>query len=161
MGHLKDIANQSKIQSFPSSTFEIEGEVPVSQCSEAKIEGDNATTNPFPQSNLVDPGRFTGWDLFGKHCTIITNPGGNTGTFNIVGNTNDLIVLNPDPGNGGPTTYYIHNGGSLILTRNAQSFAEFIAAAGYAYTLKGGKLYTNIPSVNLQPACSILFSPLT
>ena len=161
MGHLKDIANQSKLQTFPSSTFEIEGLVPADQCSEAKIEGDNGTTVSAPDRRLTDNGKFAGFTLLGTICTILTNPGGNTGNFDIVANTDDRLTFIQDPGFGSPTEYYIHNGGDLILTRNIQSFAEFIRAAGYAYTIKGGKLFTNIPSAQLQNACTILFDPLT
>lgn len=161
MGHIKNIANQPKIQTFPSSTFEIADTVPAAQCSEAKIEGTDATTQAeFPPA-LNHVGAFTGYNLSDKNCHIITNPGGNTGDFYITGNTNDRVALQTTPGNGGPTAYYIEDGGGLILTRDIQSFADFIHAAGYAYTIKGGKLYTNIPSNLLQPACSILFDPLT
>lgn len=161
MGHLKDIANQPKPQTFPGATYQIQGQVPASQCSEAQIEGDSASTQGAPFQVLNDFGKFVGWFLIGKKCTIITNPGGNTGTFNIVGNTNNTLSLTPDPGTGTPTAYYVHNGGSLILTRDIQSFAQFLSAAGSAFTIKGGKLYTSAPSNTLQNACSILFDPLT
>lgn len=161
MGSLKNIANQPKLQTFPSSQFVIEGEVPTSQCSEAKIEGDNASTTNGLANTLTDPGKFTGYDLTGKVCTITASVGGNTGDFAIASNFDNVLFLTTNPGNGDPVTYYVHDGGSLIITRDIQSFAEFIHAAGYAYTIKGGKLYTTIPSSNLQPACSILFDPLT
>ncbi len=161
MGHLKDIANQPNLQAFPGATFEIAEEVPQSQCSEAKIEGDDAITLPPDPGTLTDPGAFTGFALGGKFVTITASTGGSTGTFAIVINTNDSLVIIGNPGNGTNVVYYIHNGGSLILTRNFKSFGEFIKAAGYAYTIKGGKLYTNIPSVQLQPACTILFDPIT
>ncbi|MBA7689073.1 hypothetical protein ES703_97568 [subsurface metagenome] len=160
MGHLKDIANQSKIQSFPSATFEIEGEPPASQCAEAKIE--STIGDPVPGTgNLTDVGRFTGFNLAGKKITVLAPPI-EVGTYDIVFNTNDnILTTNTWTVDGPVVSYYVHNGGSLILTRDLQSFAQFIIAAGYSYTIKGGKLYTNIPSVNLQPACSILFDPLT
>lgn len=161
MGHIKDIANQPKIQTFPSSTYEIADDVPASQCSEAKIEGDTAYTTSAPTRKLVDTAKFTGWDLAGKICTITASIGGNTGDFDIITNNPNLLNLVQDPGDGDPVQYYIHNGGSLILTRNIQSFAQFIHAAAYAYTIKGAKLYTNIPSAQLKNACTILFDPLT
>ena len=160
MGHLKDIANQPKLQTFPGSTFEIAGTVPEAQCSEAKIEGDNAHTISFTKQ-LNDTLKYLGFNLTGKICTITASVGGNTGDFNILSNTNSALFFLEDPGDGNPVEYYVHNGASLILTRDLQSFAEFIHAAGYSYTIKGGKLYTNIPSVQLQPACSIVFAPLT
>ena len=160
MGHIKDIKSNLDPQTFPGATFEIEGTVPESQCSEAKIEGDNATTVDFLR-RLIDLGKFTGFNLVGKFCTIIASTGGNTGTFSITANTNDNLTFLEFPGDGTNVEYYCHNGGELIVTRDIASFAAFISAAGYAYTIKGGKLFTNIPSAQLQPACSILFDPLT
>lgn len=160
MGHLKDIANQSKIQSFPSSTFEIEGEPPASQCSEARIE--SVTGDPIPGTGFMsDPGKFVGWNLAGKKIHVLFPPT-DVGTYAITANGDDNLICTNIWIEGNPIVeYYISNGGSLILTRDLQSFAQYIQAAGYSYTIKGGKLYTNIPSVNLQPACSILFDPIT
>lgn len=161
MGHIKDIANQPNLHTFPGATFEIEDEPPEAQCSEALIEGDSAVTRPIPFSDLQDNGAFAGFALAGKVCHITASVGGNTGDFDIGGNDNDFLFLNQNPGTGNPVEYYVSNGGALILTRTMQSFATFIDTAGYSYTIKGGKLYTNIPSAALQPACSILFAPLT
>ncbi len=161
MGYLKDIHSNLDIQAFPGAHFEIAGDVPTAQCSEAKIEGDNATTSNFPGFLLNDPSAFTGYDLTGKVCTITASVGGNIGDFDIVSNTAGALELLQDPGDGDPVSYYVHDGGTLILTRSAKSFAEYIHAAGYAYTIKGGKLYTNMPSGLLKNACTILFDPLT
>ena len=161
MGHLKNIANQPKLQTFPSSTFEIQGEVPTSQCSEARIEGDDATTEFMDFGKLHDPDKFIGENLNGKILTITKSTGGNTGDFPIIVTFPSRLEFFDDCGDGTEVEYYIHNGGSLILTRDIKSFADFISAAGYSYTIKNGKLYTNIPSEFLQPACSILFDPLT
>ncbi len=160
MGSLKDIANQPKLQTFPSSTYVIEGEPPESQCSEAKIEGDSAQTITGANT-LIDSGKFIGFDLTGKVCHIIVSPTGNTGNFAITGNGDNFLFFATDPGNSLDVGYYVSNGGSLILTRTMPSFAQFIASKGFSYTIKGGKLYTNIPPDDLQPACSILFDPLT
>ena len=160
MGHLKDISNQPKLQTFPSSTFEISGDVPAAQCSEAQVEGNHGQTGPGGNA-LADPGKFTGWVLNGK-ALHITAPPANVGTYDINNNTNDVIItVQIIPAASADNVYYVTNGGLLILTRDVQSFAEFIDAAGYAYTIKGGKLYTNIPSAQLQNACTILFDPLT
>ena len=161
MGFLKDIQSNLDPQAFPGATFVIEGEPPEEQCSEAKIEGVDATTRSPPFNELKDIGAFTGFNLVGKKCTIIVSPTGNTGTFDIDWNDDDYLEFAPNPGNSVDVEYYIHNGGSLIITRDVPSFAAFIHTAGYAYTIKGNKLYTNIPSNLLQPACSILFDPLT
>lgn len=161
MGSLKDILNQENRGTFPNATFVIEGEPPEAQCSEALLEGDNAVTTQPPFLDLVDAGAFAGHNLVGKVCHIIASVGGNTGNFNIIINDDDSVVFDSNPGNGTNVEYYITNGGSLILTRTMESFAAFIAEAGYSYTIKGGKLFTNIPSAMLQPACSIVFNPLT
>ena len=161
MGHIKDIKSNLDPQAFPAATFEIAGEVPASQCSEAKIEGNNAVTSDAFLKLLRDWNAFTGWNLTGKICTITASVGGNTGDFDILSNDDSFLNFAQDPGNGDPVQYYIHNGGELILTRNIQSFAEFIHAAGHSYTIKGAKLYTTIPSNQLKNACSILFDPLT
>ena len=160
MGYIKDITNQPKLQVFPGATFEIEGDVPLSQCSEAKIEDDDAVTTTAVQ-DLIDTGAFAGFALAGKKCTITASVGGNTGTFDIAFNDDNQLLLTQDPGDGNPVTYYIHNGGALILARDMESFAAFIHEAGYPYTIKGGKLYTSMPSNLLAAACTILFDPLT
>ncbi len=161
MAYLKNIKSNLDPQAFPGATFELTGTVPVSQCSEAKIEGADATTQTLPGYSLKDPGAFAGFALAGKVCTITASVGGNTGDFDIDGNTDDLIALIQDPGVGDPVEYYVHNGAELILTRDIPSFAQFIHDAGYAYTIKGAKLYTDIPSGQLKDACTILFDPLT
>ena len=160
MGYIKRLDSNVDIQAFPGALFELAGDVPAPQCSEARIEGDSAITTLLG-SDLIDPGKFAGYALAGKVCTITASVGGNTGDFNIVVNNDNQLFLTTDPGDGDPVEYYVHDGGSLILTRDVQSFAEFIHAAGYAYTIKAGKLYTNMPSGQLKDACTILFDPLT
>lgn len=161
MGYIRRLDSNVDIQAFPGAHFEIASDVPAPQCSEAKIEGDDATTENFPGFVLYDPDKFTGYNLAGKVCTITASVGGNTGDFGITSNSDFGLALNADPGNGDPVTYYVHDGGSLILTRNIQSFAAYIHAAGYAHTIKGGKLYTDMPAGQLKDACTILFDPLT
>ena len=160
MGSILKLDAGVNIQAFPGAKFEIVGDVPAPQCSEAKIEGDTAQTRDAPDFDLLDPNKFTGYDLAGKKCTIVTSVGGNTGLFSIFSNTDHELEFLEDPGDGAPVTYYVHDGGELILTRNVPSFAEFIHAAGYAYTIKGGKLYTDMPSGQLKNACTILFDPI-
>ncbi len=160
MGYLKDVHSNKDTQAFPGAEFEIAGEVPAPQCSEAKIESILGFTNEIGPI-LFDTGKFVGWNLAGKKITI-TFPLDMIGTFDINDNLDDLLVVATELiGPRANINYYIHNGGSLILTRNVTSFTAFIRAAGYAYTIKGGKLYTNIPAEFLQPACTILFDPLT
>ncbi|GAI99661.1 unnamed protein product, partial [marine sediment metagenome] len=73
MGHIKDIKSNLDPQAFPGATFEIAGEVPASQCSEAKIEGTKGATIAS-QDRLTDPGKFTGYNLAGKHVTVTSPP---------------------------------------------------------------------------------------
>lgn len=160
MGYIRRLDSNADIQAFPGALFELAGEVPAPQCSEAKLEGDDAYTVDGITKRLYHTGKFIGYDLSGKVCTITASVGGNTGDFDIGSNIDDSLNLNQNPGSGNPVTYYVHDGGSLILTRNVQSFAEYIHAAGYAYTIKGGKLYTNMPNGLLKDACTILFDPL-
>lgn len=160
MGHIKDIKSNLDPQAFPGATFQIQGDVPASQCSEAKIEADDGQTFAS-QTHIIDLEKFEGWDLVGKKVTVVSPPE-NAGTHTIIFNTPHVIDTDaPYPLASSDNVYYVHNGGELILTRNVQSFAEFIHAAGHSYTIKGGKLYTTIPSDQLKNACSILFDPLT
>ncbi|MBA7695240.1 hypothetical protein ES703_103862 [subsurface metagenome] len=161
MGYIRRLDSNVDIQAFPGAHFEIAGEVPAPQCSEAKIEGDDARTTLVPAKRLHDIGAFVGWDLTDKVCHITASVGGNTGDFDIEWNSDDTLAITQNPGAGDPVSYFITNGGELILTRNIPSFAKFIHAAGYAYTIKGGKLYTDMPNGQLKDACTILFDPLT
>lgn len=160
MGYIRRLDTNADIQAFPGALFELTGHVPTPQCSEAKLEGVNGGTGSMPNFHLIDNGAFTGYDLTGKVCTITASVGGNLGDFDIISNTPSDLTLAQDPGTGYTVTYYIHDGGELILTRDIPSFAKFIHAAGYAYTIKGGKLYTDMPSGLLKRACTILFDPL-
>ena len=161
MSYIKDLQSNPDPQTFPGAKFEVAGTPPKAQCTEAKIEGDNADTENDPTFRLTDFANFTGYNLIGKVCHITASVGGNTGDFDITDNDDNSLTLLQDPGEGDPVTYHITNGAALELTRNAQSFADFIHAAGYAYTFKGGKLYTDIPSGQLQPACTITWDPIT
>lgn len=145
---------------FPNTTFVTHGDVPETQCSESRIDGIAPFVTAAPPT-LHDPGKFAGWALIGKFCTMLDKVVGAPQTRQIIDQTDNQIEFNAPPlGDVTDVDYYIHNGGSLILTRDTKSFAEFIHDAGFAYTIKGGKLYTNMPENLLQPACSILFDPL-
>ncbi len=160
MGYLKDIRSNLDIQAFPGARYEIAGEVPASQCSEAKIKGEHGETHAGFAS-LIDFGKFIGWNLAGKVCHI-TNPPINVGDYDITHNVDpEIYFVQEVPHTSFDNEYYITNGGELILTRNIQSFAEFFHAAGRAYTIKSGKLYTDTPIPDLESACTILFDPLT
>lgn len=161
MGYVKDLESNPDPQTFPGAQFEQAGTVPLAQCSKAVLEANDANTDNFPNNLLADVNKFIGFDLTGDVLTITANVGGNTGDFDIINNNDSQINLVQDPGVGDPTTYYIHDGGDLTETRDIASFAAFISAAGFAYTIKGGKLYTNMPNSNLSLACQVLWNPLT
>jgi len=160
MGYIKDITNQPNQQTFPSSTYEIADEVPAAQCSDATIQAQDGITNAGSPA-LIDGGKFAAWGLGGNFCTI-TAPPANAGDYLITLNSDNFLILqgfNPITSN--ENHYFVHNGGTLIQTRNLQSFADYITAQGYSYTIKGGTLYTNAPENIMSPACKILFDPLT
>ncbi len=160
MGSLRELNGNPDQQSFPAATFAIEGEIPEAQCTEAVIQADDAITRNIPFADLEDPGAFAGFALTDKFCHITASVGGITGVFIITGHDDDFLFLAGNPGNGNPVSYYISNGGQLETTRDLNSFAAFIDQNGGAYTIKGGVLYTDMTSVALEPACSIVFDPL-
>jgi len=159
MGSIRKLNSNPDIQAFPGAQFQIVGTVPAPQCSEAKIEGTNATTT-FPPWKLNDPGKFAGYTLGGNFLTVTKSTGGFPGTFAIQYNDDDSLTIGEPLGIGTEVEYYIHNSGSLILTRDIASFATYIHNAGYAYTIKGRTLYTNMPNDLIKNACTILFDPI-
>lgn len=237
MGHLKDIANQPSLQTFPNSTFQIAGDVPAAQCTDASRSTTNGNTTSIPPQlnsfgiaafanlsgdicritvsptgntgdflitsnasnflnlgadpgdsvgvhahviaadppthtselaetrsvppQLRDIGAYAGWDLTDRICVITESPTGNTGNFPIDSNNANQLFFTPNPGDSLNVHYYIKANIDLTTPRTLQDFVDYITAAGYSYTIKGGKLYTNIPSATLQNACLIIFNPLT
>ena len=160
MGYIRDITNQNKLQTFPGAHFEQTGDVPAAQCTDAHLQGEHGQSIAT-QGPLTDTGKFVGQALGGKACHI-TAPPANAGDYNILFNNDDFVVCNPVLTiTSNDNVYYITDGGDLILTRDLTSFAQYIHDAGYAYTIKGGKLYTNMPDPQLQKACVVIWSPLT
>lgn len=161
MGSIRRLDANVDIQAFPGAHFLINNEVPKAQCTEAHIEGDSAITDVIPPARLHDTNAFIRYNLSGKVCHITASVGGNIGDFDIDSNTDSNLWLIQDPGEGDPVTYHVTDAGEFELTRNQASFAAFIHAAGYAYTFKGGRLYTNMPNGLLKDACTILWDPQT
>lgn len=161
MGSILRLDSGVNIQTFPGATFEIVGDVPAPQCSEARLEGTEGRTdigNPYYRDYTYP---FAGYDLTGKILHVLTPPS-IAGDYTIL--SNSAYQLNLEAGMPDSTVnshYYVSDGGELILTRDVPSFAAFIHAQGWAYTIKGGKLYTNMPSGQLKDACTILFDPIT
>lgn len=236
-GYLKDVANQPNRQTFPGAKFEITGQVPLPQCSEADIQGTNGDTH---NGDIVlrDNGAFTDRILFDTILNI-TSPPGNVGTYDIILNNEDLVQLvqqtpvtsvenhyyisNPNtaklegvngqtwaddnslkeilafgafdltgkilhitapPANVGQydivannedvlnllqrtpiaslvNQWFIPTAPEITITRNLQSFAQYLSTLGLPYTIKAGKIYTSASTSQLEPSCKILFDPLT
>lgn len=161
MGYLRRLDNNADIQAFPGANFEAAGEIPKPQCTEAQIEGTGAYMSGPPKTTLVDVGNFAGFDLSGKVCHITAITGGTPGDYAINWNDANTLSLAASPGPGTNIVYHVTDAGEFELTRNVASLAAYIHAAGYAYTFKAGKLYTNMPSGLLKNACTILFDPIT
>jgi len=160
MGSIRRLDGNADPQAFPGAKFEIVGDVPAPQCSEARVEGTGAQIDAGLEW-IYQPGKFVGWVFTGKKVTV-TSPLANAGTYNITGwNDNFIYTDTIFAEDTNEAEYYVHNGGSLILTRDVASFAAYIHAAGYAYTIKGGKLYTNMPNGQLKEACTIEWDPIT
>lgn len=158
MGYIQ-LKTAGKIPGFPGALVEAQGGIPLAQCTEAHIEGTNAATLT-EGTKLTDAGAFAGHTLDGKNCTILASTGGNTGEFAITSNTDDVLTLGSDPGNGTAVAYQLHDAGELEITRNIPELAALAHAAGYAYTFLNGRFYTDMPEAQFEAACSLLWSPL-
>ncbi|MBA7647990.1 hypothetical protein ES703_55769 [subsurface metagenome] len=159
MGYVK-IKTAGKIPGFPGALAEAQGGIPLAQCTEAHIEGENATT-ATEGTILTKAGAFAGHTLDGKSCTILASTGGNTGEFAITSNTDDVLTLGSDPGNGDPVSFQLHDAGELEITRTIAELAALAHAGGYAYTFLNGRFYTDMPEAQFVLACSLLWAPLS
>jgi hypothetical protein len=159
MGYVK-IKTAGKIPGFPGAIAEAQGSIPLTQCTEAKIEGEGAAT--LTEGNLLTKnGAFTGHTLDEKSCTILASTDGNTGEFGIVSNTNDALTLDADPGDGTAVSFQLHDAGELEISRPIPELAAIAHAEGYAYTFLNGRFYTDMPEAKFVLACSLLWSPLS
>ncbi len=136
-GYIKDIQNQPNRQTFPTSTFAIAGDVPASQCSEAKIEGFQGRIRAG-NDILTEAGKFAGFALTGKSVTV-TLPPIDAGTYGITGNNDNEISTDHNFNDfNNNAEYFIHDGGTLILTRDLTSFARFIQSQPHHVTGNAG-----------------------
>ncbi len=158
MGYIK-LKTPGAIPSFPGACAEAKDPIPLAQCTEAKIEGTDATTETTAPK-LTDVGAFAGYTLDGKACTILASTGGNTGEFPIVSNTDDVLTLTGDPGDGTAVAYQLHDAGELEITRNTPELAALAHDAGKAHTFLNGKFYTDMPEANFEAACSLISNPI-
>ncbi len=159
MGQIR-LKTAGQLPGFPGAIVEAQDPIPLDQCTEAKIEGTDATTTTDPMT-LTNVGAFIGHTLDGKSCTILASTGGNTGEFAIVSNTDDVLTLATDPGIGTAVAYRLHDAGELEITRNTAELAALAHAADKAHTFLNGKFYTDMLEANFEAACSILWDPLT
>ncbi|MBA7588939.1 hypothetical protein ES708_31010 [subsurface metagenome] len=159
MGYIK-LKTPGQLPGFPGACAEAKDPIPLAQCTEAKIEGTDATTQT-PATTLTDVGAFASYTLDGKACTILESTGGNTGEFPILSNTADVLTLTGDPGDGTNVKYQLHDAGELEITRNTPELAALAHTAGYAHTFLNGKFYTDMLEANFEAACSLLWDPLT
>jgi len=159
MGYVK-IKTAGKIPGFPGALAEAHGSIPLTQCTEAHIEGEGAET-ATEGTSLTKAGAFAGHTLDGKSCTILASTGGNTGEFAITSNTDDVLTLGSDPGIGTAVSFQLHDAGELEITRPIPELTAIAHAAGYAYTFLNGRFYTDMPESEFEAACSLLWDPLT
>lgn len=147
------------MDTFPGAVFEQTGDVPIAQCQETQIDKIGTGNTDGSTAKLTDGAAFTGFDLAGKILSISAPPG-NVGDYTVISNDNNILTLaSTPPASSGVNSYTVHDTGQAYLTRDINSFAEFIHNAGYAYTIKGGKLYTDCPNLTLADACSTTWNP--
>lgn len=159
MGYVK-IKIAGKIPGFPGAIAEAQGPIPLTQCTEAHIEGEAAATLT-EGTCLTKAGAFAGHTLDAKSCTILASDGGNTGEFAITSNTNDVLTLGSDPGDGTNVSFQLHDAGELEISRPISELAALAHAGGYAYTFLNGRFYTDMPDAQFVLACSLLWAPLS
>lgn len=157
MGYINKITTP-EVGNFPAAVFEQQGEVPIAQCEETQISEINCSIYST-QIFLIKTAAFTAINLTGKKVTV-TNSAADDGTYNILAHDDDMLTTDHEFQNTeNAVTIAVHDAGQAYLTRNIKSFADFIHNAGYAYTIKGGKLYTDCPNGTLSPACSNTWNP--
>lgn len=160
MGFIKNITNQKLQEPFPGATFEVSGTVPVSQCNEAVISSKVGFTSP-PTNELRDAtSPFVGFDLTNKTLWVTSPAGFPPDDYHINNNTDNTLFIAYFPAFFQNIHYYITDGPGFTFQRDINSFAQFITAAGYSYTIKGAKLFTDMPENLLQEACTINWNPL-
>lgn len=157
MGSINKIT-QPDPDNFPGALFQAEGSVPIAQCQETQITFTGAST-ASDQVTVTKVGEWAGVDLAGKKITI-TAPAPDAGTYNVISNTDDVVTTDHTFIAGGAAgAGTIQDAGQAYLTRDLASFARFIQAQGYAYTIKGGQLYTDCPNGTMTNACSDTWNP--
>lgn len=157
MGQLR-AAKASDRGAFPASTFVVDDTPPITQCQETKLSATTCTiTAGMPTITKV--AAFIGIDLAGKEV-VIANVGPDDGTYNILSNTDDVLITDHTFAFSETTGIIdVQDVGQVYLTRNESSFTRFIENEAQAHTTKGGQLFTDTPSPPMNAACSDTFDP--
>ncbi len=157
MGQLR-LAKQTDLDDFPGCLSVVDDTPPIAQCQEAQIdESAGAVATSEPQ--ITDVAAFVGIDLNGKKVTV-TAPVGDAGTYNVLSNTDDVLITDHDFGEvSAVAAYTVHDDGEVFLTRNEASFVRFTENLGNAHTAVNGQLYTDVATGPLADACSDTYSP--
>lgn len=143
---------------FPAAVFVQEGDVPIAQCEETQITDTDPAWLHSTSTITADPS-IADIDLTGKSATI-ANSISDDGTYTILAQNGQTITIDHTFAGGDMFADAVyHDTGEAYLTRDVQSFADFIHENGYAYTIKGGKLFTDCPNATLANACSNLWNP--
>lgn len=146
------------IDTFPGAVFEQVGDVPIAQCEETQIV-DAGPVWTISQNTIVFAAAGVDINLIGKIITV-ANSASDNGDWTIIAQVDNTLTLNHTwIGAAAGADIVIHDTGQAYLTRNSQSFAQFIHDLGYAYTIKGGKLYTDCPNLTLADACTNTWNP--
>lgn len=159
MGYIRDLQSNPDIQAFPGATYEIDGDVPAAQCQEQRPQGPFYSIS-IGSPNVVQAGMFAEYDLTGKKIDILSTVS-NNGTYNVLSNTDDYVVTDHIfTENDATVSIIVYDTGEVYITRNEASFLRFIQVQGATYTIKGGKIFTNLANPPMEDACTIAFNPI-
>ncbi len=157
MGQLR-LAKATDLSDFPGCLSVVDDTPPVAQCQEAQIdESAGAVATSEPQ--ITDVAAFVGINLAGKKVTV-TAPVGDAGTYNVLSNTDDVLITDHDFGEvSAVAAYTVQDDGETFLTRDESSFQRFTEDLGNAHTTVNGQLYTDVANGPLADACSDTYAP--
>lgn len=152
------LAKATDIEDFPGCAAVVNDTPPETQCQEAQID-EAAGSMTTGLNTITDVGAFVGLDLADKKITI-TAPVGEAGTFDVLSNTDDVLVTSQTFGTtDAAVAYTVHDEAQVYLRRNESSFQRFIENLGNAHTTINGQLYTDVLTGPLAAACSDTYAP--
>lgn len=157
MGYVNKV-NDPNQQEFPGAAFEVSGDAPYSQC-DAGAVNESTPDWSIGTSIISSVYQCANYNFIGKKATI-SGSASDDGTYDITAQSADTITIDHTfVGAVGAATVAIKDADGTHLTRNKASFAQFIHNNGYAYTIKGGKLWTDCPNLTLANACPVTWDP--